>query len=212
MRDALNGFVIRGISSNIPFQAALMQHPVFHSGIFDTGFIPKHYPTGFDASMVPHDDPALLVSVAAYVYRAFTDRSASISGQLQGHERLVSDNWMVIRLNKEGNEHHPVVAKPIPAATTSNTRAIRAQVRLEARRIAVQRHLQRRALHPAGRAPQDQVQPVPLGHPRRLHGDERPRRRTAGPDAREAAARPVQVPAVPMPGLLREVAVRSVRK
>ncbi|MCK6388520.1 MAG: biotin/lipoyl-binding protein, partial [Zoogloea sp.] len=114
MRDALNGFVIRGISSNIPFQAALMQHPVFHSGIFDTGFIPKHYPTGFDASMVPHDDPALLVSVAAYVYRAFTDRSASISGQLQGHERLVGDHWMVIRLNKDGNENHPVTARPIP--------------------------------------------------------------------------------------------------
>ena len=110
MRDALNAFVIRGISSNIPFQAALMQHPVFHSGIFDTGFIPRHYPTGFDASMVPHDDPALLVSVAAYVYRAFTDRSASITGQLQGHERLVSDKWMVVRLNPEGNEHHPVMA------------------------------------------------------------------------------------------------------
>ncbi|MDP2880734.1 MAG: acetyl/propionyl/methylcrotonyl-CoA carboxylase subunit alpha [Azonexus sp.] len=110
MRDALNGFVIRGISSNIPFQAALMQHPVFHSGIFDTGFIPKHYPKGFDASMVPHDDPALLVSVAAYVYRAFTDRSASISGQLQGHERLVSDNWMVVRLDAAGNQHHPVTA------------------------------------------------------------------------------------------------------
>jgi len=114
MRDALNGFVIRGISSNIPFQAALMQHPVFHSGIFDTGFIPKHYPTGFDASMVPHDDPALLVSVAAYVYRAFTDRSASITGQLQGHERIVGDQWMVVRLNKEGNEHHPVTARLIP--------------------------------------------------------------------------------------------------
>ena len=113
MRDALNGFVIRGISSNIPFQAALMQHPVFHSGIFDTGFIPKHYPTGFDASMVPHDDPALLVSVAAYVYRAFTDRSASITGQLQGHERIVSDNWCVVRLNPNGNESHHVVARPV---------------------------------------------------------------------------------------------------
>ena len=113
MRDALNAFVIRGISSNIPFQAALMQHPRFQSGIFDTGFIAKEYPKGFDASMVPHDDPALLVSVAAYVYRAFTDRSASISGQLQGHERTVGDNWMVIRLNKEGNEHHPVVARRI---------------------------------------------------------------------------------------------------
>ncbi|MCG2575609.1 acetyl/propionyl/methylcrotonyl-CoA carboxylase subunit alpha [Dechloromonas sp. XY25] len=113
MRDALNGFVIRGISSNIPFQAALMQHPVFHSGIFDTGFIPKHYPTGFDASMVPHDDPALLVSVAAYVYRAFTDRSASITGQLQGHERIVGDNWCVVRLSPNGNENHSVVARPI---------------------------------------------------------------------------------------------------
>ena len=114
MRDALNGFVIRGISSNIPFQAALMQHPRFQSGNFNTGFIAEEYPKGFDASMVPHDGPALLVSVAAYVYRAFTDRSASISGQLHGHERLVSDNWMVIRLNKGGNEHHPVIAKPIP--------------------------------------------------------------------------------------------------
>jgi propionyl-CoA carboxylase alpha chain len=114
MRDALNAFVIRGISSNIPFQAALMQHPGFHSGIFDTGFIPKEYPKGFDASMVPHDDPALLVSVAAYVYRAYTDRGASVSGQLQGHERIVGDQWMVVRLNKEGNEHHPVTARPVP--------------------------------------------------------------------------------------------------
>ncbi len=114
MRDALNAFVIRGISSNIPFQAALMQHPVFHSGIFDTGFIPKHYPTGFDASMVPHDDPALLVSVAAYVYRAYTDRSASVSGQLQGHERLVGDKWMVVRLNGAEKENHPVTARPVP--------------------------------------------------------------------------------------------------
>jgi propionyl-CoA carboxylase alpha chain len=113
MRDALNGFVIRGISSNIPFQAALMQHPRFQSGNFNTGFIAEEYPKGFDASMVPHDDPALLVSVAAYVYRAFTDRSASISGQLQGHERLVSDKWCVVRLNPNGNENHSVIARPI---------------------------------------------------------------------------------------------------
>ena len=32
MRDALNAFVIRGVSTNIPFQAALMQHPRFVSG------------------------------------------------------------------------------------------------------------------------------------------------------------------------------------
>ena len=113
MRDALNAFVIRGISSNIPFQAALMQHPRFHSGNFNTGFIAEEYPKGFDASMVPHDNPALLVSVAAYVYRSFTDRSASVSGQLQGHERIVGDKWSVVRLNPDGNENHLVVARPI---------------------------------------------------------------------------------------------------
>jgi propionyl-CoA carboxylase alpha chain len=113
MRDALNGFVIRGISSNIPFQAALMQHKRFQSGNFNTGFIAEEYPKGFDASMVPHDDPALLVSVAAYVYRAFTDRSASITGQLQGHERIVSDKWCVVRLNPNGNENHTVMARPV---------------------------------------------------------------------------------------------------
>jgi propionyl-CoA carboxylase alpha chain len=63
--------------------------------------------------MVPHDDPVLLVSVAAYVYRAYTDRGASVSGQLQGHERIVSDKWCVVRLHRRGNEKHMVVARPI---------------------------------------------------------------------------------------------------
>jgi propionyl-CoA carboxylase alpha chain len=97
MRDALNSFVIRGISSNIPFQAALMQHARFQSGIFDTSFIAKEYPTGFDASMVPHDDPGLIAAVAAYVHRSYIDRAAHVSGQMPGHERQVGDEWVVIR-------------------------------------------------------------------------------------------------------------------
>ena len=114
MRDALNGFVIRGISTNIPFQAALMQHPRFQSGHFNTGFIAEEYPKGFDASMVPHDDPALLVSVAAFVHRAYVDRQASISGQLAGHERKVGEAWSVVKVNEGGdNETHPVLVNPI---------------------------------------------------------------------------------------------------
>ncbi|QWT47334.1 acetyl-CoA carboxylase biotin carboxylase subunit [Azospira inquinata] len=109
MRDALNGFVIRGIRSNIPFQAALMQHPRFQAGNFNTGFLAEEYPNGFDPSMVPHDDPALLISVAAFVHRRYIDRAAKVSGQLPGHERKVGDEWVVIY----NGEHHPVVARPI---------------------------------------------------------------------------------------------------
>ena len=46
MREALNAFVIRGVSSNIPFQSALLAHPKF-AGKFNTGFIAEHYPKGF---------------------------------------------------------------------------------------------------------------------------------------------------------------------
>ena len=44
MRDALNSFVIRGISSNIPFQAALMQHPRFQSAISIPASLPRNTP------------------------------------------------------------------------------------------------------------------------------------------------------------------------
>ena len=58
MREALNGFVIRGVSSNIPFQAALLAHPKFVAGDFNTGFIAEHYGKGFSsAEDVQHDDP-----------------------------------------------------------------------------------------------------------------------------------------------------------
>ncbi len=41
MRAALNGFVIRGISSNIPFQAALLAHPKFVSATSTPASLPS---------------------------------------------------------------------------------------------------------------------------------------------------------------------------
>src|SRR5688572_24096243 len=60
MRQALNAFAIRGISSNIPFQAALLAHPKFVAGDFNTGFIAEHFPKGFSSELVAHDDPTFL--------------------------------------------------------------------------------------------------------------------------------------------------------
>ncbi|CAG0999822.1 partial propionyl-CoA carboxylase alpha chain, partial [Rhodocyclaceae bacterium] len=76
MRDALNGFVIRGVSANISFQAALMQNPRFISGNFNTGLIAEEYPKGFNAADVPHDDPAMLITVAAAMHRQYLARNA----------------------------------------------------------------------------------------------------------------------------------------
>ena len=86
MREALNGFVIRGISSNIPFQAALLAHPKFVAGDFNTGFIAENYGHGFRAEDVPHNDPDFLVALAAFVRRKSRERAANLSGQLPGYD------------------------------------------------------------------------------------------------------------------------------
>jgi len=102
MREALNGFVIRGISSNIPFQAALLAHPKFVAGDFNTGFIAEHYGKGFQAQDVPHDDPDFLVALAAYVNRRTLQRAAGISGQLPGHEFTVGEDFVAVLLDAAG--------------------------------------------------------------------------------------------------------------
>ncbi|MBC7395558.1 MAG: acetyl/propionyl/methylcrotonyl-CoA carboxylase subunit alpha [Variovorax sp.] len=109
MREALNGFVIRGISSNIPFQAALLAHPQFVAGDFNTGFIAEHYAHGFHAEDVPHSDPAFLIALAAYVHRRYRARASGISGQLEGHSVKVGEQFVVVELGPEGKHiHHPV--------------------------------------------------------------------------------------------------------
>ena len=106
MREALNGFVIRGVSSNIPFQAALLAHPKFVAGDFNTGFIAEHYAQGFRAEDVPHDDPDFLVVLAAAANRRYRERAASISGQLAGHRAVVGDEFVVVVKGERGEHRH----------------------------------------------------------------------------------------------------------
>ncbi|EJL85397.1 acetyl/propionyl-CoA carboxylase, alpha subunit [Polaromonas sp. CF318] len=122
MREALNGFVIRGISSNIPFQAALLAHPKFVSGDFNTGFIAENYAKGFHAEDVPHEDPSFLLALAAYVNRRMLGRAAGISGQLPGHGVTVGEEFVVVSLGAAGqNTPHPVTVGNYQAQTGSGT-------------------------------------------------------------------------------------------
>jgi propionyl-CoA carboxylase alpha chain len=107
MREALNGFVIRGVSSNIPFQAALLAHPDFASGNFNTGFIAQHYAGGFKAEDVQHADPLFLVALAGFIRRKAREREAGISGQLRGHEVQIEHDYVaVVNLGGGQTERH----------------------------------------------------------------------------------------------------------
>ena len=109
MREALNAFVIRGISSNIPFQSALLAHPRFVSGDFNTGFIAEQYAHGFRAQDVNHHDPDFLIALAAFVRRRSRERAASLSGQLPGYDVKVGQTYTIITLDAHGAHQHTQV-------------------------------------------------------------------------------------------------------
>ncbi|MFD1711168.1 acetyl/propionyl/methylcrotonyl-CoA carboxylase subunit alpha [Ottowia sp. GY511] len=103
MREALNGFVIRGVQSNIPFQAALLAHPKFVSGDFNTGFIAEHYADGFRAEDVPHDDPDFLVALVARLHMWYRNRAQGLQGQFwEGFKRLPRRDFSVCVLGTQG--------------------------------------------------------------------------------------------------------------
>ncbi len=121
MREALNGFVIRGINSNIPFQSALLAHPKVVAGEFNTGFIAEHYPKGFDGSDVPHRDPDFLLALAAYMNRRYRARASRISGQLGGHGVKIGEAFVIVTPDAQGNQvHTPVSVTDFQGSTGSS--------------------------------------------------------------------------------------------
>jgi len=96
MRGALNQFVIRGIHSNIQFQSALLQHPRFISGKFNTGFIAEEFPKGFTNSSVQASDLNRLPALACFVHRRYLERAKLLEGQLLGHEMKITQEFVVV--------------------------------------------------------------------------------------------------------------------
>lgn len=107
MREALNGFVIKGVQSNIPFQAALLAHPSFISGNFNTGFINEHYAQGFRSEDVPHADPYFLMALAARLHMWYRNRAQGLQGKFwEGFQRLPGREFVVCVLGKEGDNRY----------------------------------------------------------------------------------------------------------
>ncbi len=79
MQDALNGYVIRGISHNIPFLAALLKHPEFISGNLTTSFIDDYFKEGFDSALQVPFNEDLLIAVAARLQFAEIQRASAIN-------------------------------------------------------------------------------------------------------------------------------------
>jgi propionyl-CoA carboxylase alpha chain len=80
--DALDAFTIEGIRHNIPFLAAIMQHPRWRSGKLSTAFIAEEFPKGFERIAPTGAVARTIAGVAAAIDHATGERKRRISGQL----------------------------------------------------------------------------------------------------------------------------------
>ncbi len=102
--EALDNFRIKGLSHNIDFLSAIMQHPRFRSGELTTGFIAEEYPEGFHGAATSEDLRRILAAVCAGNEFSLQSRARRISGQLDG-PMPVTNEWLV----KLGDTKHEVV-------------------------------------------------------------------------------------------------------
>ncbi|MFZ7090123.1 acetyl-CoA carboxylase biotin carboxylase subunit [Primorskyibacter sp. 2E233] len=95
MRNALDSFEVEGIGHNLPFVAAVMDHPKFVSGDMTTAFIAEEYPDGFEGVTLGEDELRRVAAAAAAMNRVAEIRRARISGRIDNHERHVGEDWNV---------------------------------------------------------------------------------------------------------------------
>ncbi|MBJ2150589.1 acetyl/propionyl/methylcrotonyl-CoA carboxylase subunit alpha [Paracoccus sp. IB05] len=95
MRLALDTFEVEGIGHNLPFVAAVMDHPKFVAGDITTAFIAEEYPEGFQGATLPEGELKRMAAAAAAMNRVAEIRRTRISGTMDNHQRRVGDDWVV---------------------------------------------------------------------------------------------------------------------
>ena len=95
MRSALDSFEVEGIGHNLPFVAAVMDHPKFISGDITTAFIAEEYPEGFEGVTLTEDAARKVAACCAAMNRVAEIRRTRVSGRLDNHERRVGTDWNV---------------------------------------------------------------------------------------------------------------------
>jgi propionyl-CoA carboxylase alpha chain len=114
MRHALDAFEVEGIGHNLPFLAAVYDHPKFTSGNMTTAFIEEEYPEGFDGVTLPDEDITRIAAAAAAMHRVAEIRRSRISGRMDNHERKVGSDWVV---QLQGQSHETSIAADKDGAT-----------------------------------------------------------------------------------------------
>ncbi|HET6469686.1 MAG TPA: biotin carboxylase N-terminal domain-containing protein, partial [Geminicoccaceae bacterium] len=103
LRGALDSFVVRGPTHNLPFLAAVLAHPRFRAGRLSTNFIAEEYGERFAGRELDLVERRVFAAVALALRLTEEARAGRISGQLPGWRYAMPERWHV-RLGAEDVE------------------------------------------------------------------------------------------------------------
>jgi propionyl-CoA carboxylase alpha chain len=96
MSEALDEFLLKGVSHNMTFLSAIMSNSHFIDGNINTDFISDEFPMGFQENNLSIPDLDLMICVVASIHHAYHVRDLMISDQflVQKEDKKLFD-WLV---------------------------------------------------------------------------------------------------------------------
>jgi len=91
--NALDHYVIRGVTHNIPLLRDVLTEPVFNSGVFTTSYLPQTYPDGFLGKQMNENEKQELASLAAVCYVKESQRARSFLNDTTLKNRSDPTSW-----------------------------------------------------------------------------------------------------------------------
>ncbi len=98
---ALDAFAIDGIRHNIPFVAAVMQHPRWIAGNLSTGFIAEEFPEGFSLPVPQGETAQRMAAIAIACDHRMNQRKRHVSAQMEGWRKVSFDRQRIVQLGAE---------------------------------------------------------------------------------------------------------------
>ena len=77
LADAMDQYVIRGVTHNVGFGQSILRNKDFAGGSYTTAFIPTYYPTGFTGDPLDSNDHQQLVLSAYYLKNLYESFAAN---------------------------------------------------------------------------------------------------------------------------------------
>ncbi len=111
MRNALNEYVIRGVSHNLGFLNALIAHPRFKAGDLSTDFIAEAFPGGFQLKPPSDVESRIFLAALAVAHCTYLKRKVQITGRIAPFPDLSRPMETVAVIDKHP---YPMEITPVP--------------------------------------------------------------------------------------------------